>query len=501
MRIWIDKLKEVTGSVLPIVLLVTVLGFTAVPMDRHQFGRFFLGAAFLTAGLTIFLIGVDQGVTPVGQRLGVAIIRPNRLWVVAVAGLFLGFLVSVAEPDLHILAQQISLVTAGLIGKWHVVLSVSVGIAVLLAAGLVRILFNVSLRWVLTGLYGLILVLCLAASPEYLAISFDASGATTGAMTVPFILALALGVALRNKDGATSEQDSFGLVAIASAGAILATLVLGYVQPVEKLSGTIEFPAPASSVLPGFVTEILHQLGESALAITPIFLVFLVCQPFVLRMRRRPFLRTARGFVFAWIGLVLLFTGVNAGFMEIGRDLGSRLAARDGKALLLLTGFALGLLTILAEPAVHVLTRQIEEVTGGSVRGRAVYAALSIGVGVSVVLSMLRILIPRLQLWHILLPGYAAALLLAHIGPRLFVGMAFDAGGVASGPMTATFVLAFAQGAANQVHTADILVDGFGVIALVALTPIITLQVLGLLYQRKIRKTKGGAGHAVRRGA
>lgn len=493
MRLWVEKFAEVARSVLPIAFLVVILGLTFVPLDGTQFLRFFLGTFLIILGMTVFLIGVDLGISPSGARLGDAIIRRNRLWIVVGAGLLLGFLVSVAEPDLHILANQVDLVTAGLLGKWDIVLTVSIGIAVMVSAGLVRILYGIPLYKVLTVAYGVIFLLTLFSSPEYLAISFDASGATTGAMTVPFILAIAFGIAQRRKDGKASEKDSFGLVGIASAGAILAVLVMGLAAGAQDLSGGNNLPV--KDVLPTgklFAGELLHQLGESALAIAPIFLIVLVAQPLVLKIRKRPFVRMTRGFLYAYLGLVLLFTGVNAGFMEVGRDIGFRLASRDGPVLLILFGFVLGLLTILAEPAVHVLTRQIEEVTSGSVPRKAVLAALSIGVGVAVTLSMLRILVPGLQLWHILLPGYATALVLAHIGPKLFVGMAFDAGGVASGPMTATFVLAFAQGAAGAVHGANILIDGFGVISLVALTPIVTLQILGMIYRRKTEKRGGG---------
>ncbi|NLN44986.1 MAG: DUF1538 domain-containing protein [Clostridiaceae bacterium] len=493
MRLWTDKLLEVVRSVFPIAFLVLVVGLTVVPLDGTQFFRFFLGTLLIVVGMTVFLVGVDLGVTPAGSRLGEAIIRRNRAWIVVGAGLLLGFLVSVAEPDLHILADQVESVTAGLLGKWDIVLVVSVGIAALLVSGLLRILYGVPTYLVLTGLYMLIFILSLLSSSSFLAIAFDASGATTGAMTVPFILAMALGIAQRRKDGKASEKDSFGLVGIASAGAILAVLVMGLAAGTGELAGEAVLPTndpQSTGVL--FISEILHQMRESVLAISPIFAIVLIAQPLFLKMRRRSFSRLVRGFGFAYVGLVLFFTGVNAGFMEVGREIGSRLAMRDGKLLLVGVGFVIGLLTILAEPAVHVLTRQIEEVTSGSVRRQAVFVALCLGVGIAVGLSVLRILLPGLQLWHILLPGYAIALVLAHLGSKLFVGMAFDAGGVASGPMTATFVLAFAQGAADAVHSANVLIDGFGVIALVALTPIITLQVLGILYRRKTGKKGGG---------
>ncbi|MEA4889868.1 MAG: DUF1538 domain-containing protein [Clostridiaceae bacterium] len=486
MRLWIEKFKEVVISVSPITLLVVFLSLTIVRFEPAQLARFLIGAFLIVIGLTVFLVGVDQSITPFGNQMGSVIIRKNKLWIVAGAGLLLGFFISIAEPDLHILAGQVAVVTHSMIGKWNLVVIVSAGIALLIAVGLIRILYRFPLHILLTVLYGIILIFSLFASPEYLAIAFDSSGATTGAMTVPFILALALGLALKNKDGRASEKDSFGLVAIASSGAIIAVLISGLLMPNRDFAGTIDFSSEQSnSVFLPFFNQLLTQFTESIKAISPIFLILLISQPLFIKMEWKTFIKMSRGFLYTLIGLTLMFAGVHAGFMEVGREIGSQLVLLENKSILVIVGFALGFLTILAEPAVHVLTEEIESVTGGSVRRKAVMLALAIGVGIAVALSVLRILIPQLQLWHILLPGYVIAILLAHFGSKRFVGIAFDSGGVASGPMTATFILAYTQGAANSLQSASILVDGFGVIALVALTPIVSLQIMGLVYRRK----------------
>ena len=492
MRLWFEKLKEVIISILPVSLVVVFLDLTLVRLEAGLFIRFIIGVVFIVAGLTIFLVGVDQGITPFGNLMGSAFVKTNKLWIVAIAGLVLGFFISIAEPDLHILANQVSLVTNALIGKWILVIIVSLGISLLIAIGLVRILHNFPLYILLTILYGIIFVLSLWTSPVFLAISFDASGATTGAMTVPFILALATGIAYKKKDSKASEKDSFGLVAIASAGAIIAVLISGLFIPQKDFLGTADFSSHhESSVFIAFLDQLLSQMRESLMAIAPMFIIFSICQPFFLKVKRRPLMKMSRGFLYTFVGLTLIFTGVHAGFMEVGREIGTQLVRFENKAIIVIIGFILGFMTILAEPAVHILTEQIEEVTSGSVRRKAVLLALSVGVGTAVALSVLRILIPPLQLWHILLPGYIISIALAHIGSKLFVGIAFDSGGVASGPMTATFILAYTQGAANTLDSANVLVDGFGVIALVALTPIITLQILGLVYRQKALK-KGG---------
>jgi hypothetical protein len=486
-----DKLKEVLFSVLPIVIIVLILNFTITPLETPTLIRFLIGALLIILGLSIFLLGVDLGITPVGNLMGSFLAKSNNVWVVLTAGAILGFFISIAEPDLHILAGQVNFVTSGVISKFSIVAIVSIGIAIMLSLGLFRILFNVPLYKVLTGLYALILGLALFTTPEFLAISFDASGATTGALTVPFILALAMGVSILKKDSKASEKDSFGLVAIASAGAIIAVIVMSIVSRADKITSSLEIDVSSSnSIISPFFNVLPTIMYEVFLALLPLIVVFLVFQKISFKLDKRGFRKILKGFVYAFTGLVFFLVGVNAGFMEVGTTVGYVLASLDNKFYLLTVGFLIGLVTILAEPAVHVLTHQIEEVTSGSVKRKAVLGALSIGVGFSVALSMIRILIPGVQLWHYLLPGYVISIIMTYFVPKLFVGIAFDSGGVASGPMTATFILALAQGAAEQIEGANVLIDGFGIIAMVALTPLITLQILGLIF--KIKSKKGG---------
>jgi hypothetical protein len=487
------KFKEVIQSVSPILILVLLLHFFFTPLSNIQLLKFLIGSLFVIVGLAVFLIGVDLGVSPFGNRLGESIAKSKKFKIVILAGLLLGFFVSMAEPDLHILAVEISSVTSGQIGRWLLVGVVSAGISLLLTFGMIRILYSIPLFKILTGLYAVVLILSIIVKPEYLAIAFDSSGATTGTMAVPFILALSLGIARMKKNGKSSEKDSFGLVAIASTGAIIAVLLMSiFTGSIPRAAETaIEQSSSGTGVFAPFLDELIHEAFNITVAVAPLFIILMLSQFGFLELKRRNFMRMARGFYFAWLGLVIFMSGVNAGFMDVGRAIGAGLAGRDNTVLLVVVGFVLGLVCILTEPAVHVLTHQIEDVTSGSIRRSSVLIALTIGVGSAVALSMLRILIPALQLWHILLPGYIAAVILANTGSKLFVGIAFDSGGVASGPMTATFILAYTQGAANVTDSANMLIDGFGVISLVALTPIITLQVLGLIYRRKTLKREG----------
>jgi hypothetical protein len=491
LNVLVSKLKEVLLSVLPITVIVIILNFTLTPLDTPLIIRFLIGAVLIIIGLTIFLIGVDVGITPIGNEMGSTITKTNKVWVVIVAGLILGFFISIAEPDLHILAGQVEMVTSGLISKNIIVTIVSVGIAIMLALGLIRIVYNLPLYKLLTILYGIVFLLAIFTSPEFLAISFDASGATTGALTVPFILALAMGVSMLKKDSKSSEKDSFGLVAIASIGAILSVMVMSILLQSDQITGALnKEEVVSSSIIGPFLHEMPILAFEVFVALLPIIIIFLLFQKISFHLSKRKIRKILFGILFTFIGLVLFLVGANAGFMEVGTEVGYLVAALDNKVYVVIVGFVLGLVTILAEPAVYVLTHQIEDVTSGYVNRKAVMLTLSLGVGCAIALSMIRILIPELKLWHYLLPGYIIAVGLSYIVPKLFVGIAFDSGGVASGPMTATFVLAYAQGAAEAIEGADVLVDGFGMIAMVAMTPIIALQILGLIF--KIKSKRGG---------
>ncbi|MHB1153758.1 MAG: DUF1538 domain-containing protein [Eubacteriales bacterium] len=490
MNIILSKLKEVIFSVLPITILVLILNFTLTPIDTPLMIKFLIGAVFIVIGLTIFLFGVDIGISHIGNIMGSAITKTNKLWIVAAAGLVLGFFISVAEPDLHILADQVDSVTSGLISKGGIVVVVSIGIAVMTALGLIRILFNIPLYIMLFVTYGIIFILAIFTSSEFMAISFDASGATTGALTVPFILALAIGVSHLKKDSKSSENDSFGLVALASTGAIISMMIMSIVSKTDTITGSAVPETVSKAIFAPFLHEFPIIAGEVILALVPILTIFLLFQKISFKLSGNTVRKILFGVLFTFVGLVLFLVGVNAGFMDVGSAVGYGLASLDNKAFVVVIGFILGFVTILAEPAVYVLTHQIEDVTSGYVNRKVVLITLSIGVGVAIALSMVRILIPELHLWHYLLPGYIISVALMYFVPKLFVGIAFDSGGVASGPMTATFILAYAQGAAEAIEGANVLTDGFGMIAMVAMTPLIALQVLGFIF--KIKSKKGG---------
>jgi hypothetical protein len=490
----IGKIKENFLSVAPICAIVFILHFTGLaPLSGSLPARFLFGAFLIVLGLSLFLTGVDIGITPLGDRTGEALARSNKLWIVVIAGLILGFFTSLAEPGLLVLAGQVDTVTAGQIPGTGILFAVSSGLAVLLALGFLRMVYTIPLYIVLIVLYAIIGIASVFVSPEFLGIAFDASGATTGILAVPFILALAVGISSLKRDSKASEKDSFGLVAIASVGAIMAVMVMNLFSGGSEFGGELEIVTDSGQSFAGAFLGIARGVLENGfIALLPLLVILIFLQIVSFKLHRKAFVKLLAGFLYAYVGIVLFFLGVDGGFMDVGAAIGAALA--DNTALVIVVGFLIGFVTILAEPAVYVLTHQIEDVTSGYVKRAVVTVPLCIGVGAAVLLSVVRILIPAIQLWHYLLPGYIIALALSRFAPKLFVGIAFDAGGVATGPMTATFILAFTQGVASSAGGADVLIEGFGMISMVALLPIITLQVLGLIFKIKTAKDEKRGG-------
>lgn len=489
MRVLIDKFKEVSFSVLPITLIVVILNFTVAQVETDLFIRFLIGALIIILGLGIFLWGADIGITNIGTTMGEYVARSKTVIGVIFIGFILGFLITVAEPDLLILANQVSSAMGGTIAPTFIVGVVSVGVGFLVAIGFLRILFNIKFSYTFTFIYLIIFIIFAFVSEEFQAIAFDASGATTGAMTTPFILAMGLGVS-KLKGSTAGEEDSFGLVGMASAGPILAIMIMSLVLGADKIQGTAEAFEPARGIIAPIFATFKDTLVESLVALVPITALFIIMNFIKFKLPKRQFTRIMIGMVYTYLGLVLFLTGVNAGFFDVARIMGTKIASLGNNALLPFLGLIIGMVVVLAEPAVYVLSNQVEEVTAGYISKKMILITLSAGVALAVCLSMLRIIIPELKIWMMLVPGFIIALILSNFVPPLFVGIAFDSGGVASGPMTATFVLAFTQGAADQIATANVLTDGFGVIAMVAMMPIIAIMVLGILF--KIRTKKEG---------
>jgi len=492
MNVLTEKFKEVLFSVLPIAVLIGCLNLFFVRVEYAFFVQFLIGVLFICIGLTIFLFGIDIGITPIGDSMGQFITAKNKIGLVIIGALILGFFISIAEPDLQILGSQVMQVTKGAIPQTTLIIIVSIGVAVFLAIGLLSIVYHIPQHKIFTLAYVLIFICSLFSVREGISIAFDSSGATTGAITVPFILAIAAGVSRMKKNSIASETDSFGLVGMVSAGAILSVLAITLIRrlPAFDEALSISEPEAGSSLFAVLADSIIHAASESVLSLLPIAVIFLSVNAVSLKLKTNILVSIIKGMIITFTGLTLFLAGVKAGFLDFGFIIGHRIGERAGFPVILIIGALIGCVVILAEPAVYVLTKQIETVSAGYIPRKLVLIFLAIGVSLATLLSMLRIIVPAFQLWHILLPGYVIALTLSWIVPELFVGMAFDAGGVASGPMTATFVLSFAQGVAAATPHANVLIDGFGIIAAVALAPVISLQVLGLIFYLKQRKTR-----------
>ncbi len=492
MNIFREKIREVAASVFPVAGFVLILQLIFRPMSGLETGRFIFASLLIIGGLSLFLLGIDLSITPMGNSMGRGLVKSRNIPIILFAAFILGFLINAAEPDLLILAQSIDAVSGGQLPYLQLIITVSLGVGLIVMIGFVRLLRGLSLKHLFAVIYGLIFILALLGPGEYLAIAFDSSGATTGAITTPFLLALSAGLAvLSHRSSEGSVGESFGMVGLASSGAILAVLLLGLIRGGGALQGgAIELSSGSERFFDPFVQIIRPHVKDALLAILPLTLIFLFINKLTHDMKRRQLRRVYKGLIYCILGLSIFTVAVNGSFMEAGQRVGQTMASLDKPYLLVLIGFFLGMTVVLAEPAVHVLTQQIEKETGGFIPRKLVLIFLSGGVAIGVSLAMLRLTLPALQLWHLLLPAYVAALSMCWFSDELFVGIAFDSGGVVSGPMTATFVLAFTQGAASVSPGADVILDGFGVIALVAMTPLLSLQILGLIYQHRSAKSR-----------
>lgn len=483
------KFNEIFRSILPIIVLVLLLHFTLSPLDTNLLIQFIVGAVFVIIGLTVFLVGVDISITPIGEYLGQGMALSNKSIVVMLGGFVLGFIIAFAEPSLVVLANQISMVSGGSIPSNLILVTVSSGVGLMVAIGSLRIVKNWSLKQILIFSYLLIFIMMYFTSNQFISIAFDASAAVTGAISVPFIMAIATGIAGIKKGN--SEADNFGLVGLLAIGAVSAVMLLSIVTQQTDISGSLEISMTGVEDITGlYIDTFVTQLREVALSVVPVAVIFIAYQITKLKLRKHEIRVILIGLIYVYLGLALYLTGINAGFMNVGTVIGYSLANLDSYFPLLAIAFFLGAVTILAEPAVTVQTAQIEDVTGGAIKGAPITASLSMGVGIAIFLAVLRIIVPAIELWHIVLPGYILALILINFVPDIFIGMSFDAGSVASGPMSATFILAFIQGIAEAVPTANVLVDGFGMIALVAMVPIIAVLIFAVIYQYKANKMK-----------
>lgn len=479
-----EKLREALTAVSPTIGIVLLLSFTIAPIPPSILLLFLFGAVMLIVGMMFFTLGAELAMTPVGERIGTRIAQSRKLGIVLLLCFVLGFVITISEPDLQVLAEQVPSVPNAVL-----IVAVAAGVGVFLMIAMLRMLFSKTLRMLLIIFYLLIFALAFFVPDDFISVAFDSGGVTTGPMTVPFIMALGVGFAAVRSDK-HAEDDSFGLVALCSIGPILAVLLLGLLYHPENTAYTpSEIPVIRDSVelWKYFATGLPQYVEEIAISLLPIVAFFAVFQIISLKMKGRALLKVVIGILYTYVGLVLFLTGVNVGFMPAGNYLGETIAGLSYRWVLIPIGMVIGYFIVKAEPAVYVLKEQVEEITSGAISGEAMGLSLSLGVAASIGLAMIRVLTGISIFWFIL-PGYFIALCLSFFVPKIFTAIAFDSGGVASGPMTATFLLPFAMGACQAVG-GNIVQDAFGVVAMVAMTPLITIQVMGAIYKYRSEHT------------
>ena len=495
----LNKLKETAVSVLPVMAIVLLLGLTVVPLDKFLLIRFILGGVLLIIGLTIFLVGIDLGIQPMGERCGAELTKKRSLPLLLGCAFLIGLIVTAAEPDIQVFGTQVRGIF-NFVNKNIFTFVIAGGVGIFITIGLVRIVFSMSIKWTLFILYALLFGIMIFCPDCFIGIAFDSGGATTGPMTVPFIMALGLGVSSVRSD----SDNSFGLTGICSVGPVMAVLIYSLILKMtgcfDNLTAT-ETVSVAECISGGSVMQqifgpfghiALEVLRDSVISILPLFCLFLLFQFTLLKMTALQVARVVIGFIYSFVGLTIFLIGVNGGFSQVGSKLGSYLgtmAMNQGGfwfVLLIVIGIIFGAVIVCAEPAVWVLSEQVEEVSGGTITRKLLLVFLSVGTAVAIALALWRS-IAGFNLKYILIPGYILSMLLMIFCPSLFSGIAFDSGGVASGPLTSTFVLSFTLGAASCGANCN---DSFGVIALVAMMPLIAIQIMGIMF--KLKQRKGG---------
>ena len=494
----LHKFKETAVSVLPVMAIVFLLGLTILPLQPSILLRFFICGILLVLGLTVFLLGVDLSIQPMGERSGAALTKKKSLSLLLFTAFVIGFIVTAAEPDIQVFGDQVRGVFPQ-VNKLVFTFVIAGGVGIFITLGLLRTVLNLSLKWTLFISYTILFLAAFFAPDSFIGIGFDSGGATTGPMTVPFIMALGLGV---SSVRAGKNDNSFGLTGISSIGPVLAVVIYAIIICPSTGSGTTPAASEptltgsaATAAIPSFSAVIASVLHESLISIAPLFCLFIIFQIFLLKMTLRQVIRMCIGFAYSFLGLSVFLTGVYGGFMQTGRLLGEQfgaLAFEKGGIwlfLLILTGLVLGAIIVCAEPAVWCLSEQVETVSGGTIRRRVLLTFLSVGTAVAIGLAMCRA-ITGFDIKWLLVPGYLLSMLLMLFCPELFTGIAFDSGGVASGPLTSTFILSFTIGAASKGSGSG---DFFGVIALVAMMPLIAIQIMGIIFKIKTSRQASSA--------
>ena len=478
----LKQLKEVILSVLPIAIFSSVLSIATGVMDGVEFCRFMLSCALVIIGLTLFLTGVEVGITPIGSRIGSSLTKSRSLPLMLAAAIVLGMIITIPEPDVQVLAVQVNQVNPN-VAINALIGAIAIGVGLFFSISLARTVLGWPMKIIIAISYALIFSIAFLNEDFFVSVAFDSGGATTGPLSVPFIMALGTGVAVMRKHNAESE---FGYVALSSIGPVLAVLILG---TISGGSSSMIVSGAEETLASGFWNLLGTKFREVGISLLPLVAVCIIMQAAVLKMPRTEATREFSGIVYSYLGIVIFFTGVEYSFSDVARQLGSALI-QISPILLYISGFVFGLCVVLAEPAVIVLTGQVEDASSGRISKRIMLCTLALGVGLAVVLSLIRT-VHALSIWTFILPGYALIMLLMIKTPGLFSAIGFDSGGVATGPMSSAFLLPLAMGAASG-STASSLSASFGMIAMIAMMPILLIEILGIIYQARVNKAERG---------
>lgn len=490
------KFKEALISVLPITLMILILNFTIVKMPMPSLVAFIIGFVLLVIGITLFSLGAEISMIPMGNKLGQKLITSKKMWLLLLTSFIIGFLITIAEPDLMVLADKFPS-----INKWVLICSVGAGVGLFLMISTWRVVYNIRLKWILIVGYAIIFSVAIAVhfiDDSFLPVAFDSGGVTTGPITVPFILAFGLGLASNTKKKSGEESDnSFGAVSICSMGPILAVLilriVLKYISSDGAMNNQISSVAEFETMPQMFKylgESFLSEMANVSIPILLIVVIFIFFQIVLLKIDKKSLTRILLGLFITFVGLVVFLTGAEVGFMNVGDFMGKKIAETSYNWILIPIGALIGFFVVLAEPSVHVLTKQVESITNESISRKTILYFLAVAVGISVSLAMIRVLY-NISLWWFIVPAYLISIILIFFVPEFFTSIAFDSGGVASGPLTSTFILPLTMGVCSVIYAGNTdlqVLNSFGVVALVAMTPLITIQILGLNYKIKMSR-------------
>jgi hypothetical protein len=483
-----NKLKEATISVLPIVAVVMILELT--PLINLSFAEiiaFLVASALIILGIALFSLGADISMTPMGKSVGRGLTKKRKLGLLLIVSFIIGLLVTIAEPDLTVLAKQVS----EIMSETLLIVVVGIGVALFLMLAIIKMVFKTKLSMLLMFLYlflfAVTTLVVINGNSDFLPLAFDSGGVTTGPITVPFIMALGIGVAssLSSKE---SKENSFGLVALCSVGAVMGVMILGVFVD-GSMSYTLADYSLTDNLVLSLFESMWHSVKEVGLSLGLIVVFFLTCQFTFLKLSKQQLAKLGIGLIFTFFGLVIFLATVNTVYISIGFKIGNNIA-NFNKYWLIPVGLVVGCIVVLAEPAIHILNKEVEVTTNKMITKKAMLIGLTVGVGLSIALSMIRIIFDFNVLYY-LVPGYIISLGLSFFVPSIYTAVAFDSGGVASGPLTSSFILPLGIGACAAISGAtSVLSNAFGVVAMVAMTPLITIQILGFtaLMKQKIHR-------------